>query len=35
MSSNKFLSLDSLALILGNFPYFLGLEKIDYELIIN
>jgi hypothetical protein len=31
----SFLSLDSLALILGNFPQFLGLWIIKYGLIIN
>jgi hypothetical protein len=31
----NFLSLDSLALILVNFPSFLGLGKINYGLIIN
>jgi hypothetical protein len=31
----SFLSLDSLVLILGNFPSYLGLGIINYELIIN
>jgi hypothetical protein len=31
----SFLSLDSLALILGNFPQYLGLGIINYKLIIN
>jgi hypothetical protein len=31
----SFLSLDILALILVNFPYFLGLGIVNYGLIIN